>query len=69
MNAAPKLISNRYHLIRQIGVGGMGIVHEAIDRLNGQRIALKQVNTPALALDGEMIDEIALKLAQEFQTL
>ncbi len=64
-----KLISNRYRLLRQIGVGGMGTVYEAVDRLSGQRIALKQVNAEALALEPDQVDEIALKLAQEFQTL
>ena len=67
--ADTKLMSNRYRLIRQIGVGGMGTVYEAIDRLSGQRVALKQVNADALVIDSEQADEIALKLAQEFQTL
>src|SRR4051794_22560129 len=69
MDAAPKLMNNRYRLICQIGVGGMGTVYEATDRLSGQRIALKQVNAALLALDEDLRDVIALKLAQEFQTL
>ena len=47
----------------------MGTVYEVADRLSGQRIALKQVNADALALEPDRADEIALKLAQEFQTL
>ncbi len=67
------LISNRYRIVRQIGAGGMGTVFEAEDRLSGERIALKQVVAATLrptpdALP-EITDEIALKLAQEFQTL
>jgi tetratricopeptide (TPR) repeat protein len=34
---------NRYQMLRRIGSGGMGAVYEAIDRLNGMRVALKEV--------------------------
>ncbi len=31
----------RYHVVRQIGEGGMSVVYEAIDRERGARVALK----------------------------
>lgn len=37
--------SGRYFLLKQIGIGGMGVVHEAWDRERGQRIALKTIRT------------------------
>lgn len=33
--------NERFVLVRQLGVGGMGVVYEAIDRLSGARVALK----------------------------
>jgi predicted ATPase len=41
--ARSHLIGNRYRLIRKIGEGGMGVVFEAQDQLNGQPVALKRI--------------------------
>lgn len=39
------LISDqRYHLLDQIGAGGMGVVYRAVDRLTGHPVALKKVS-------------------------
>lgn len=38
------LINNRYILHKEIGQGGMGVVHLATDRLTKQQVALKQVH-------------------------
>ena len=35
--------THRYHVVRTVGQGGMGIVYEAIDRERGQAVALKRL--------------------------
>ncbi len=72
---ATTVIGNRYHLLDELGAGGMGIVYRAQDRLNGKYIALKRVflahehphrvTTPS-AEDGNIF---RLLLAEEFKTL
>src|SRR5919205_542953 len=64
------LIGHRYQLLDRIGVGGMGSVFRAHDRLSGQVVALKRVavapqqlqfaSRPAAGADA---DETALLLA------
>ena len=39
----PLEIAHRYRLIKQIGIGGMGAVYHAYDRLTGTAVALKRV--------------------------
>ena len=51
----------RYHRLRQIGAGGMGVVWEAEDRERGQRVALKTIVDP----DVEQI----YRLKREFRVL
>ena len=68
-------INNRYQLHNKIGQGGMGIVHQATDRLTGEIIAVKQIRIPTEQLefmsrpDSVMDRNLRLALAQEFQIL
>jgi hypothetical protein len=45
----PTLKFGRYHVIREIGRGGMGVVLEAVDPLIGRKIALKVIHLDAFA--------------------
>jgi hypothetical protein len=42
-------LAGRYHIIRMLGAGGMGEVYEALDRVMGEKIALKTVAGAGLA--------------------
>lgn len=60
----------RYRLEKKIGEGGMGVVYRAVDRLNGQMVALKQVNlTEDLDAGSQTRVDVRLALAEEFGTL
>src|SRR5215510_5415468 len=66
------LYNNRYRVDEEIGRGGMGIVYRAVDRLSGQRIALKRVMKPTEELVFTSVSSSVdrrLALAQEFQLL
>ena len=53
--------TERFQVIRQLGMGGMGIVYEAVDHETGETVALKTLRN----VDGNAI----LLLKQEFRAL
>ncbi|KAB2861703.1 MAG: hypothetical protein F9K46_08085, partial [Anaerolineae bacterium] len=66
------LFAKRYVLEEELGTGGMGAVFRAIDRLTGQTVALKRVQTPANALVFNSISDShdhRIALANEFKIL
>jgi serine/threonine protein kinase len=71
-NGATQIIGKRYQVIKQIGHGGMGAVHQAKDLLTGQMVALKRVDAQPQSLQfasrSDSID-LRLSLAQEFKIL
>ena len=37
------VVSGRYRIVAELGRGGMGLVHEALDRETGEQVALKRI--------------------------
>ncbi|MFW5748851.1 MAG: serine/threonine-protein kinase PknK [Chloroflexota bacterium] len=70
-NVATNLIGRRYALEAVIGQGGMGSVYRALDRLTGNRVALKRVQRDAAGGSGSTTyaGDFRLSLAREFKVL
>jgi eukaryotic-like serine/threonine-protein kinase len=65
-------LGHRYELIAPIGEGGMGVVYRALDRLNGEILALKRVAVAKKDLRFASFSteaDITMALAREFRTL
>ena len=73
----PEIIQNRYVVGEVLGVGAMGTVHRAIDRLTGQTVALKRLTASVgdirfatRILESEKsATEVRLTMTREFQAL
>jgi len=66
------LLGKRYILQYELGHGGMGIVHRALDRLTGQQVALKRVTTStdhSVFSSHDSAMDLRVTLAREFQML
>jgi len=59
------MMNSRYELEDRLGLGGMGAVYRAYDRVKSQYVALKRVPLASTATDVSM----RLALAREFKTL
>jgi len=66
---ASRLIGARYQLINELGRGGMGSVHRALDRVSGRIVTLKRLRARAPEVTQRDSHESRLMLAREFRLL
>ncbi len=60
----------RYEIVHPLGAGGMGTVYRAVDRLNGQVVALKRIEPHTTAAQADLTDAGFLQtLTHEFSIL
>ena len=72
MSNSISFFDKRYIIKEQLGLGGMGAVYKAVDKLSGETLALKRVFAPVESLVFTSMsgnEDLRLALAQEFQTL
>lgn len=72
MTSAYPTINARYRILDTIGQGGMGVVYRALDRLNQQQVALKQMTVPSDHLEFASMgshSDLRVALAKEFKVL
>lgn len=65
-------IAQRYDLLEELGSGGIGTVHRAIDRLTGETVALKRLNFSAdllASVEENLRREVLLSIATEFRLM
>ncbi|HEY0193644.1 MAG TPA: SUMF1/EgtB/PvdO family nonheme iron enzyme [Kofleriaceae bacterium] len=55
-----RVIAGKYRLVRLLGSGGMGAVHEAVNTWTGRRVAIKQLLV-AISADGTIAQRFALE--------
>ncbi len=61
-----ELIANRYRVEKDLGEGGMGVVHRVLDTSTGRQLALKQLKLRDSARNQREIEEL---FEREFHTL
>jgi serine/threonine protein kinase len=59
--AAGEMFAQRYHIIEELGKGGMGRVYKALDKEIQEKVALKLLN-PEIAADSKTIDRFRNEL-------
>ena len=59
----PALISGRYHIVREIGRGGMGTVYLADDQKHGRQVAVKALHAEVAQLIGRERFEREIEIA------
>ena len=61
---AGQLLAGRYRVIDQVGAGGMGVVHQAVDEVMGRQVAVKVLRANSDAT-GEELTELRTRMGRE----